>query len=58
MTFFVSDASELSDTHRRLIGELKRAVGNGNAQERTAATLTILKLCESESDSNESEIRA
>ena len=58
MLFFVSDAPELSSAHRRLIEELKRSVGNGDAQERTAATLTVLKLCESESDSDESEIRA
>ena len=29
------------------IGELKKVVQKGNARERTAATLTLLKLCES-----------
>jgi len=54
MTSFVSDATELSEPHRELIRELKKAVQKGSAQERTAATLTILKLCESESNLNES----
>lgn len=47
MSSFVSDAAELSERQRRLIGELKNAVQKGNSRERTAATLTLLKLCES-----------
>lgn len=39
MAFFVSDATELS--------ELKNAVQKGNAQECTAGTMTLLKLCKS-----------
>ena len=47
MTSFVSDATELNVHQINLIGELKNAVQKGNARERTAATLTLLKLCES-----------
>ena len=47
MTSFVSDATELNGHQIHLIGELKKAVQKGNARERTAATLTLLKLCES-----------
>lgn len=50
---FVLDAEELSQLQRRLIGELKSAVQKGNARERTAATMTLLKLCESESNFHE-----
>ena len=47
VAFFVSDAAELSEPQRKLISELKNAVQKGNARERTAATMTLLKLCES-----------
>lgn len=47
MTSLVSDATELGEPQRKLIGELQKAVRQGNAQERTAATMTLLKLCES-----------
>ena len=47
MTSFVSDATELSEHQRKFIRILKRAVEKGNARERTAATMTLLKLCES-----------
>ena len=53
MPHFVSGADALSDPQRRLIRELKKAVQKGNVRERTAATLTLLKLCESESDITE-----
>ncbi|KAF8445037.1 hypothetical protein L210DRAFT_3059908 [Boletus edulis BED1] len=43
---FGLDATQLSDDQKRLIGELKKAVEKGNARERTAATMTLLKLCE------------
>lgn len=43
----VSDAEELSEPQRKLIGELKTAIETGKARERTAATMTLLKLCES-----------
>ena len=42
------DAGDLLPRHRRLIGKLKMAVEMGNVRERTAATMTLLKLCESE----------
>lgn len=58
MSSFVPDATELSGQHRKLLGELKRAVRKGNARERTAATMTLLKLCESESSVDEPKIRA
>ena len=51
----VSDATELSEPQRKLIRELKKAIQKGNARERTAATMTILKLCESEFDIDESD---
>ena len=57
MTFSVSGATELTSTNEYLIWELKRTVKIGNALERTAATLTVLKLCDSESNSDKSEIR-
>jgi hypothetical protein len=47
MTSFVSDATELNGHQIKFIGELKKAVQKGNSRERTAATLTLLKLCES-----------
>ena len=47
MTSFVSDATELSVFQINLIGELKNDVQKGNARERTPATMTLLKLCES-----------
>lgn len=50
MESVVSDAQELNQMQRNLIGELKGAVQKGNARERTAATMTLLKLCESESN--------
>jgi hypothetical protein len=43
---------------RNLIGELRGAVQKGNARKRTAATLTLLKLCESESNFYEPTTRA
>ncbi|KAG9309255.1 hypothetical protein JVU11DRAFT_10738 [Chiua virens] len=43
---FGLDAENLSVQHRKLIGELTRAVRNGNVRERTASTMTLLKLCE------------
>ncbi|KAF8134270.1 hypothetical protein EV363DRAFT_1098078, partial [Boletus edulis] len=55
---FGLDATQLSDDQKRLIGELKKAVEKGNARERTAATMTLLKLCESESDINIPQTRA
>ena len=48
MSSFALDAPELSDMHRRLIGELRQAIKEGNSRERTDATMTLLKLCESE----------
>ncbi|KAG8214236.1 hypothetical protein J3R82DRAFT_11044 [Butyriboletus roseoflavus] len=39
-------ATALSDQQRILLGELKKAVQKGSARERTAATMTLLKLCE------------
>ena len=45
MTSFVSDATELNVHQINLIGELKNVVQKGNARERAAATLTLLKLC-------------
>ena len=53
MPSFALDAQELSPRHRRLIEELKQAVQRGDAQERTDATMTLLKLCESEFNVNE-----
>ena len=57
MTSFALDAAELSEQQQRLIGELKKAVQKGNARERTAATMTLLKLCESGSNTNELQTR-
>ncbi|KAF8552014.1 hypothetical protein OG21DRAFT_1466371 [Imleria badia] len=45
---FGLDATELSEPQRKLIGELKLAVQKGNPRERTEATMTLLKLCETE----------
>ncbi|KAF8134259.1 hypothetical protein EV363DRAFT_885151 [Boletus edulis] len=50
---FGLDAEELSDLQKELIGALKKAVEKCNARERTVATMTLLKLCESESIINE-----
>lgn len=43
----VQDTEDLSEPQRKLIGELKMAIEMGKARERTAATMTLLKLCES-----------
>ncbi|KAF8554223.1 hypothetical protein OG21DRAFT_1115422 [Imleria badia] len=43
---FGLDAPELNEQQRTLIGELKKAVQKGDARERIAATMTLLKLCE------------
>ena len=48
MPSFALDAQELSARHRRLIEELKQAIEKGNSRERTDATMTLLRLCESE----------
>ncbi|KAG9309245.1 hypothetical protein JVU11DRAFT_10725 [Chiua virens] len=39
---------KLTDAHEKLIKELKNAVQKGNVRERTIATMTLLKLCETE----------
>ncbi|KAF8554212.1 hypothetical protein OG21DRAFT_1522574 [Imleria badia] len=43
---FSLDAESLSEPQKNLIGELKAVIETGKALERTAATMTILKLCE------------
>ena len=43
---FVSDADDLSEPQKRLIGALKMAIKTGKVRERMAATMTLLKLCE------------
>ncbi|KAF8134256.1 hypothetical protein EV363DRAFT_884823 [Boletus edulis] len=43
---FGIDATELSEPQKGLMEELKKAVEKGDAWERTAATLTFLKLVE------------
>ncbi|KAG9309246.1 hypothetical protein JVU11DRAFT_10727 [Chiua virens] len=42
------NAEKLNDGHKMLIGELKGAAQKWNTRERTASTMTLLKLCESE----------
>lgn len=44
---FVPDAQFLSEPQEKLIGELKTAIEVGKARERTAAAVTLQKLCES-----------
>ncbi|KAG8214237.1 hypothetical protein J3R82DRAFT_11045 [Butyriboletus roseoflavus] len=41
-------AMALSDQQRTLLGELKKSVQKRNTRERAAATMTLLKLCESD----------
>ena len=48
-THFVSGANVLLDSQKRLIKELKKAILKGNVCECTAATLTLLRLCKSDS---------
>ncbi|KAF8554218.1 hypothetical protein OG21DRAFT_1115120 [Imleria badia] len=43
---FGLDAESLSEPQKNLIGELKTAIETGKPRERTAATMTLLKLCE------------
>ncbi|KAG8214234.1 hypothetical protein J3R82DRAFT_11042 [Butyriboletus roseoflavus] len=45
---FGLDAAALNDQQRKLLGELKKAIQKGSARERTAATMTLLKLCETD----------
>ena len=56
--FFVSDAKQLNQLQINLIGELQGAIQKGDARRRTAAMLTLLKLCESESNFYEPTTRA
>ncbi|KAN0091571.1 Uncharacterized alpha/beta hydrolase domain (DUF2235) domain containing protein [Tylopilus felleus] len=44
--FFGLDARELNLKQKKLIGELKMSVQKESDRERTAATMTLLKLCE------------
>lgn len=47
---FAPDARELNLKQKKLIGELKMSVQKESDRERTAATMTLLKLCESEAN--------
>ena len=50
---FTLEDEVLGDGPKSRIRELKKAVQKGNARERIAATMTLLKLCESESSISE-----
>ena len=52
MTSFLPGTTELNEQQMKIIRELKKAVEKGDTRERTGATVTLLKLCESASNAS------
>ena len=52
MISFVLGTTELNEQQKKVIKGLKKAVEKGDTRERTGATMTLLKLCESASNAS------